>query len=284
MLQNEQTKLQVLAQAGDGPERRERPAQPRAVDRRAGPVRDPLSAGAVTAMGFFATFWSWLNGQLATYIGNNTARLAAALEPAVVTAAVIYVMAWGYLHLTGQIEEPFVRGLEANHGARRGLRRRPQPLALQRRHRGYLLQRARRSWPRRSSAQGSGRDHRCDLEQRRARSPGIFGRRATLFSLGSSGFLFAGAVVVWCLMGLLCVYAMFLIALVQHRARRAARARSAVHRHAVFRGHPATVLGLDRAARELRADHHADGDGGRAAAADRAVLCRSDRRPRQSPS
>src|SRR5580658_4392420 len=63
-------------------------------------------------MGFFATFWSWLNGQLAAYIGTNTARLAAALEPAVVTLAVLYVMAWGYLQLTGQIEEPFVAGLK----------------------------------------------------------------------------------------------------------------------------------------------------------------------------
>ena len=63
-------------------------------------------------MGFFATFWSWLNGQLGTFIGNNTARLAADLQPAVVTMAVIYVMAWGYLHLTGQIEEPFVAGLK----------------------------------------------------------------------------------------------------------------------------------------------------------------------------
>ena len=34
-------------------------------------------------MGFFATFWTWLNGQLATYIGDNTARLAGVLEPAV---------------------------------------------------------------------------------------------------------------------------------------------------------------------------------------------------------
>ena len=63
-------------------------------------------------MGFFATFWGWLNGQLATYIGTNTARLAAVLEPAVVTLATLYVMAWGYLHLTGQIEEPFVAGLK----------------------------------------------------------------------------------------------------------------------------------------------------------------------------
>ena len=32
-------------------------------------------------MGFFATFWTWLNGELAVYIGNNTARLADVLEP-----------------------------------------------------------------------------------------------------------------------------------------------------------------------------------------------------------
>ena len=63
-------------------------------------------------MGFFATFWGWLNGQLGTYIGSNTAALASVLEPAVVTLATLYVMAWGYLHLTGQIEEPFTAGLK----------------------------------------------------------------------------------------------------------------------------------------------------------------------------
>jgi len=63
-------------------------------------------------MGFFATFWTWLNGQLATYIGANTARLAAVLEPAVVTLATVYVMVWGYLHLTGRMEEPVVAGLK----------------------------------------------------------------------------------------------------------------------------------------------------------------------------
>jgi len=62
-------------------------------------------------VGFFATFWSWLNGQLATYIGDNTARVAVALEPAVVTLATVYVMVWGYLQLTGRIEEPLVTGL-----------------------------------------------------------------------------------------------------------------------------------------------------------------------------
>lgn len=53
-----------------------------------------------------------MNGQLAAYIGNNTARLADALEPAVVSLATVYVMGWGYMHLTGRIEEPFVAGLK----------------------------------------------------------------------------------------------------------------------------------------------------------------------------
>lgn len=63
-------------------------------------------------MGFFQTFWGWLNGQLATYIGDNTARVATALEPAVVTLGTVYVMVWGYLQLTGRIEEPFMTGVK----------------------------------------------------------------------------------------------------------------------------------------------------------------------------
>src|SRR5580698_10387701 len=62
-------------------------------------------------MGFFATFSSWLDAQLTGYIGNNTARLSAALEPAAVTLGTLYVMLWGYLQLTGKIEEPFITGL-----------------------------------------------------------------------------------------------------------------------------------------------------------------------------
>src|ERR1700744_3892182 len=62
-------------------------------------------------MGFFATFSSWLDAQLVNYIGNNTERLSAALEPAAVTLGSLYVMVWGYMQLTGKIEEPFTTGL-----------------------------------------------------------------------------------------------------------------------------------------------------------------------------
>jgi type IV secretion system protein VirB6 len=61
-------------------------------------------------VGFFAEFNAWLNALLAGYIGANTARIAATLEPAIVTLGIVYVMVWGYLQLTGQIEDPFIAG------------------------------------------------------------------------------------------------------------------------------------------------------------------------------
>jgi type IV secretion system protein VirB6 len=63
-------------------------------------------------MGFFAEFSTWLGTILATYIGTNTARVAGALEPAILTLGTIYVMVWGYLQLTGQIQEPLITGLK----------------------------------------------------------------------------------------------------------------------------------------------------------------------------
>jgi type IV secretion system protein VirB6 len=62
-------------------------------------------------VGFFGHFSAWLDLQLATYIGDNTARVSIALEPAIVTLGTLYVMSWGYLQLTGKIEEPFITGL-----------------------------------------------------------------------------------------------------------------------------------------------------------------------------
>src|ERR1700731_3671853 len=63
-------------------------------------------------MGFFATFSAWLNGMLLTYIGTNTAKIAALLSPAIAMLATVYVMVWGYLQLTGKIEEPFGTGVK----------------------------------------------------------------------------------------------------------------------------------------------------------------------------
>ncbi len=61
---------------------------------------------------FFSRFWTWLHGQLATYVGSNTAVVASAIEPAAVTFATLFVMYWGYLSLTGRIQEPVLDGLK----------------------------------------------------------------------------------------------------------------------------------------------------------------------------
>src|SRR2546421_6289463 len=61
-------------------------------------------------MGFFTEFSQWLDAMLATYIAYNTAKIAALLEPAVVSLGTLYVAVWGYLQLSGKIEEPFIEG------------------------------------------------------------------------------------------------------------------------------------------------------------------------------
>ena len=93
-------------------------------------------------MGFFAEFNTWLNGILAGYIGDNTATIAGALEPAIVTLAVVYVMIWGYLQLTGQIEEPFLGGVKTHHDARGDPGCRARTCGSTTVYRRHLLQRA----------------------------------------------------------------------------------------------------------------------------------------------
>jgi type IV secretion system protein VirB6 len=63
-------------------------------------------------MGFFAEVSAWLNALLQAYIADTARTVAAALEPAITTLVVVYIMGWGYLHLAGQIEEPFRDGLK----------------------------------------------------------------------------------------------------------------------------------------------------------------------------
>jgi type IV secretion system protein VirB6 len=163
-------------------------------------------------MGFFATFWGWLNGQLATYIGNNTARLATVLEPAVVTLATVYVMVWGYLQLTGQIEEPFVAGLK-----RIVLLAVILGVGLHLWLYDSLIVDTFYNAPAQVAATvvGAG-DPVGTIDAIWASGGTVAGNlwvKGTNTWYASSIGFFLAAAVVWCLMGVLCVYAMFLIAL-----------------------------------------------------------------------
>jgi type IV secretion system protein VirB6 len=161
-------------------------------------------------MGFFQTFWSWLNLQLATYIGDNTARVAAALEPAVVTFATIYIVIWGYLHLTGSIDQPFALGLKriltlvvvVAVGLRLWL------------YNAVIVDTFYRA-PSQLAAQVVGVSDPVTLidsiwDQGGAVAGFLWSKGGVLN--GDFGFYIAG-IAVWLLIGLLCVYTMFLIAL-----------------------------------------------------------------------
>jgi type IV secretion system protein VirB6 len=162
------------------------------------------------AVGFFQSFWSWLNGQLAGYVGLNTARVAAALEPAVVTLATVYVMVWGYLQLTGRIEEPLLTGV-----------RRLITLAV-------VLGVALRLWLYNTLIVDTFYNAPAQFVAAVVGAPDPVATIDTIWEQGGAvagylwnnggvlsgdfGFYIAGAVV-WVLIGLLCVYTMFLIAL-----------------------------------------------------------------------
>lgn len=161
-------------------------------------------------MGFFESFWSWLSRQLADYIGTNTVLIAAALEPAAIALATVYVMAWGYLHLTGRIEEPVAHGLRrivvlvvVIGGALH--------LWL---YNGVLVDTF-YSAPSQLAASivGSGDTvATIDAIWQQGGTVGqqLWNKGAVL--TGDGGFYLAGAMV-WLLVGMLCIYAMFLIAL-----------------------------------------------------------------------
>jgi type IV secretion system protein VirB6 len=160
-------------------------------------------------MGFFATFWTWLNGQLTAYIGNNTARLAGILEPTIVTLAVLYVMVWGYLQLTGQIEEPFVAGLK-----RIVMLAVVLGVSLNLWLYNAVIVDTFYSAPAQLAAAVVGAGDPVGTIDAIWESGGTVA--GNLWTKGNAwngfGFLLA-ATVVWVLIGLLCVYAMFLIAL-----------------------------------------------------------------------
>lgn len=161
-------------------------------------------------MGFFETFWTWLNQQLGTYVSDSTARVAGALEPALVTAGTVYVMVWGYLQLTGRIDEPFGQGL-----------RRIMTLTI-------VLGVALRLWlynaiivdsfyngPAQLAAAVIGASDPVQtidaIWDRGGAVAGFLWSNGGFFA-GDIGYYIAGAIV-WFFVGLLCVYTMFLIAL-----------------------------------------------------------------------
>lgn len=161
-------------------------------------------------MGFFQTFWSWLSLQLTGYIGTNTAALATTLEPTILALATLYVMVWGYLHLTGRIEEPIATGL-----------RRIVVLVV-------VLGAALHLWlynavivdtfytapAQLAAALVGGSDPVSSIDaiwqQGGSVAEQLWDQGGVLN--GDFGFYLAGAAV-WLLVGLLCVYTMFLIAL-----------------------------------------------------------------------
>jgi type IV secretion system protein VirB6 len=162
-------------------------------------------------MDFFGTFWSWLNGELASYIGENTARVASILEPAVVALGTVYVMIWGYLQLTGRIEEPFAAGV-----------RRIVTLAvifgvgLHLWLYNTLLVDTFYDAPTEFAAAVVGASDPVQIidsiwDQGGVVADQLF-RDGSGFNVGHLGYMLAG-VVVWLLVGLLCIYTMFLLAL-----------------------------------------------------------------------
>ena len=161
-------------------------------------------------MGFFETFWSWLSAQLTGYIGDNTARVATALEPAIVTFATIYVAVWGYLQLTGKGEQPMLAGLKRivtlaivfGVGLRLWL------------YNSVIVDTFYNAPAELAAAVVGTRDPVAVIDtiwDRGGTVAGFLWDRGGVFS-GDFGYYVAGAIV-WALIGLLCVYTMFLISL-----------------------------------------------------------------------
>jgi type IV secretion system protein VirB6 len=162
-------------------------------------------------MGFFATFWTWLNGQLATYIGTNTARLASSLEPAVVVLGIIYIMVWGYMQLTGQVDQPFVAGFK-----RIAMLALILGVGLNLWLYNTLIVDTFYSAPAQLASAIVGSSDPVNTIDTIWESGGSVA--GNLWTRGSASLMgavgdYLAAILVWCLIGLLCVYAMFLIAL-----------------------------------------------------------------------
>jgi type IV secretion system protein VirB6 len=63
-------------------------------------------------MNVFQDFYTWMTQALLGYLFGNATALAQTLQPVIVTLATLYVMIWGYLQLTAQIDEPILEGIK----------------------------------------------------------------------------------------------------------------------------------------------------------------------------
>jgi type IV secretion system protein VirB6 len=161
-------------------------------------------------MGFFQTFSAWLDGQLASYISANTTRVAASLSPALISLAAVYVMVWGYLQLTGQVEEPFITGVKRIVRLAVIL-----GVALQLWLYNSVLVDSVYQAPAQLAASVTGAsDPVLTLDaiwESGGAAAGALWSNGSLFT-GDVGFYLAG-LALWALVGLLCTYTMFLFAL-----------------------------------------------------------------------
>lgn len=58
----------------------------------------------------WSSYYTWLNAQVAAFVTTQVGTVAGLLAPVLVTLATIYVMLWGWLQLTGKIQEPILEG------------------------------------------------------------------------------------------------------------------------------------------------------------------------------
>src|ERR1700682_5955656 len=161
---------------------------------------------------FFQSFMHWLGGQLHAYVSVQVGRVAAALTPMALVLATVYVMAWGYLHLRGAIAEPLVEGIR-------------RLITL-----GVILGAALHLWlyhdvlivtfldgPAELAAAMVGAADpvaTVDVIWDKGGSGGdTLWNRGGVFN-GDPGYYFAGAAV-WLVVGLVCIYCVFLLALAQ---------------------------------------------------------------------
>jgi len=159
---------------------------------------------------FFQNYFNSLLAHLTNYVSGMTGTVAGAITPVIVAFATMYVMFWGWLHLSGKIEEPVLEGakrivtigvilslaltLWANHSILvKAFLNGPMALAAAILGGGPPLAAVDNIW-----TQGSG-------------IAKIFWDNAGVFD-GNFGLYF-GAVATWIVCGLLCIYTAFLFAL-----------------------------------------------------------------------